>query len=200
MKRGLLLLLLIVLVACNGYAGDKYYVFYLHGRIVELQGLEANSPEHGPYKYKEILKALEDKGYIVLSEMRGKDTEMEPYARKIAAQIDCLKKAGVPADHIALIGASKGAYIGMYVAGIAKDKKLKYVLMGTCLNDAKYPLYGKVLMINERSDSYGKGCQQPDKTNITSYKEVMLNNGLGHGFLYRPLPEWVEPAETWIRK
>jgi hypothetical protein len=198
MKRSLLLLLLAMLSVFGANAGDKYYVFYLHGKIVELQGLAANSPEHGPYKYLDILKALKDRGYVVLSEVRGKDTDPEPYARKIAAQIDSLKRTGIKSDHIALIGASKGAYIGMYVAGITKDKKVKYVLMGTCLNDAKYPLHGKVLVINEKSDSYGKGCNPPDKANISSYKEVMLDNGLGHGFLYRPLREWVDPASKWI--
>jgi hypothetical protein len=29
-------------------------------------------------------------------------------------------------------------------------------------------------------------------------REIVLRTGLGHGFIYRPLPEWVNPAVEWI--
>ena len=33
----------------------KRYMFYLHGKILEDQGIPAVSPEFGEYQYKEIL-------------------------------------------------------------------------------------------------------------------------------------------------
>ena len=33
--------------------------------------------------------------------------------------------------------------------------------------------------------------------NIPNYKEIEINTGLKHGFLYRPLVEWVRPAMLW---
>jgi hypothetical protein len=30
-----------------------------------------------------------------------------------------------------------------------------------------------------------------------SVRELVLETGLRHGFLYRPLPEWVEPVVEW---
>ena len=32
---------------------------------------------------------------------------------------------------------------------------------------------------------------------INHYKEIELNTGLKHGFLYKPLAEWVEPVVRW---
>jgi hypothetical protein len=31
-------------------------------------------------------------------------------------------------------------------------------------------------------------------------REIALETGLHHGFLYRPLPEWIEPVVEWSRR
>ena len=53
---------------------DHYYIFYLHGGIVQAQGPNAISEYYGPYKYQDILEAFKDQGYDVISEVRQKGT------------------------------------------------------------------------------------------------------------------------------
>ena len=48
----------------------KHYLFYLHGRIIEDQGLSAISPIYGEYQYEEILQKLGSQGFEVISEQR----------------------------------------------------------------------------------------------------------------------------------
>src|SRR5882724_6168777 len=44
------------------------YLFYLHGRIIENQGIRPTDPRYGVYEYQQILDTLKDKGFIVVSE------------------------------------------------------------------------------------------------------------------------------------
>ena len=71
------------------------YVFYLHGRILEVQGRNAVSPDFGKYEYDAILAALAAPGFTVVSEVRG-DGAGDEFAAKVARQIRALKAAGVP--------------------------------------------------------------------------------------------------------
>ena len=32
---------------------------------------------------------------------------------------------------------------------------------------------------------------------VNQFKEVELNTGLGHGIVFRPLKEWIEPTKDW---
>jgi hypothetical protein len=86
---------------------SKRYLFYLHGRIIELQGRKAVSPDYGPYEYDGILRALAEAGFEVISEVRPSDTGLE-YGKKIAAQARSLLAAKVPPEHITIAGFSKG--------------------------------------------------------------------------------------------
>ncbi len=45
-------------------------LFYLHGRIVELRGAEAVSPDFGRYEYRKILEALASRGFTFMSAWR----------------------------------------------------------------------------------------------------------------------------------
>jgi hypothetical protein len=36
-----------------------------------------------------------------------------------------------------------------------------------------------------------------DPSSGLAAREIVLATGLGHGFLYRPLPEWVDPVVEW---
>ena len=82
------------------------YVFYLHGRILETQGRQAVSPDFGPYEYDAILGALAARGFTVISEVRTGDAGQE-FVDKVVTQVRRLRRAGVPAAHIGVIGASK---------------------------------------------------------------------------------------------
>ncbi|MEW5801191.1 MAG: hypothetical protein AB1847_03705 [bacterium] len=72
------------------------YLFYLHGKIIEDRGIRPTDPKFGVYEYEEILDALEEKGFTVISEARKKDTDPEQYAAKIVGQIHSLLDAGAP--------------------------------------------------------------------------------------------------------
>lgn len=187
-------------------AKAQHYVFYLHGRIVEEQGVNAVSPEHGQYLYKAIIDSLGKEGIKVMSEVREKNTDALQYAQKISNQVDSLLVKGIKPGNITIIGASKGGYIAMYVSSILKNRELNFVLLGCCPDaeaQTSIPItfYGNILSIYEESDVMNQSCEHTRKVSsgISHYKEVVLHTGLKHGFLYRPLPEWLGPALQWIK-
>ena len=110
----------------------KRYMFYLHGRIIEDQGLLAISPDFGEYQYEAILQKLESHGFEVISEQRPKGTNGEQYARRVAEQVKTLIDSGVPPGNITVVGASKGAGIATTVSSLAENTGLNFVLLGFC--------------------------------------------------------------------
>ncbi|HSR19654.1 MAG TPA: hypothetical protein VLL49_01955, partial [Anaerolineales bacterium] len=81
------------------------YLFYLHGRIIEEQGLQAVDPRFGAYEYAAILERLGIPGLTVISEQRERDAYPPTYARRIQDQVETLKRAGVASEHITVVGA-----------------------------------------------------------------------------------------------
>src|SRR3954470_3326224 len=75
------------------------YTFYLHGRLIEMQGRNAVSKDFGRYQYDEILGALAATGRTVIAEVRTTDAGQE-FVDKVAAQVKALRAAGVPGEHI----------------------------------------------------------------------------------------------------
>ena len=61
-------------------------------------------------------------------------------------------------------------------------------------------LYGNILSIYEHSD-VAQSCRdyRADATGIKDWKEIEVNTGLKHGFLFRPMKEWVEPTVAWAK-
>ncbi|PBQ34699.1 alpha/beta hydrolase [Sphingobacteriaceae bacterium] len=182
---------------------SQNYIFYLHGKIVENQGPEAVDKVngYGEYRYYDILDSLKKNSTRVISEVRAKDTDLRVYAQKIKREIDSLIKMGIPPSKITVIGASKGALIAMYVSAFVKNKAVNYVFMAACYNnetETDLYFYGNILSIYEKSDLAGS-CQayRTKSSGITHYKEIQINTGLKHGFLYRPISEWINPARNW---
>ncbi len=180
------------------------YVFYLHPRVVEVYGPWGVSPEYGAYDYAGIIRALSDGGALVFSETRRSDTDPVIYADSVAVHLRRLLDAGVPAEHITVVGASKGGVIAMLVSTRMHEPGLGYVLIGNC-NRTMYArfsprLHGRVLSLFEASDSIGQSCTElfAASSELEARAEHRLTTGLRHGFLYRPLPEWVEPTQAWI--
>jgi hypothetical protein len=180
------------------------YVFYLHGRIVEEQGARAVSPDFGAYDYTGITRALAAPGFVVVSEIRAKDTDPERYADSVVAEIGRLRNRGVPEEHITVVGASKGAGITLRVSERLAAPQVGFVALAGCNDDghARSGLHGRVLSVYEESDELGRSCAKrfAASRDLTAHDEVHLNTGLQHGFLYRPLREWVEPVVAWIRR
>jgi hypothetical protein len=187
------------------------YLFYLHGKIIEDQGLPAISPEYGEYRYVEILEALQSYGFVVISEQRPRGTDAEEYARRVAAQVADLLDSGVPAGSITVVGASKGAAIAMIVSDLVADADVNYVLLGACnagtiseLMQQGVALSGNVLAISDSSDEYAGSCEDlfaiSEGHGLARHAEVVLQVGTGHGILYEPLADWVLPTVQWARQ
>ena len=181
------------------------YLFYLHGYIVEAGNTRPTSPKFGVYEYEQILETFNRSGLVVISEARKKDPEIEPYATKVAEQVRQLIKAGVPAEHITVVGASQGSWIAMLASTSLKKRNLNFVFIAACSADEGFlrmvNLHGNVLSIYEKSD-LAQSCRKyrEDATGIRDWKEVEVNTGLKHGFLFRPMKEWTEPAIAWARR
>jgi len=185
------------------------YMFYLHGKIIEDQGILAISPDYGEYEYEAILEKLSGYGFVVISEQRNKDTDGGVgYARRIAGQVRSLLKAGVPAKNVSVVGASKGAGIAIFVSHFLENQEINFVIMGIChpdevsfLEQEGIFLYGNVLSIYDSVDVYAGSCQELFKFSegkgLARYDEVVLNVGTGHGILYKPLDEWIVPLIQW---
>jgi hypothetical protein len=190
---------------------DQRYLFYLHGKIIEDQGLPAISPDFGEYEYENILEELSGYGFVVVSEQRTKDTDGMDYARKIADQISRLIDEGVPAKHITVIGASKGGAIAIYVSHFLENEAVNFVLMAICHSDYvevlvrdNITLYGNVLSIFDSVDEYAGSCQElfsiSEGVGMSSFDEIVLDIGTGHGILYQPLDDWILPVVHWANK
>jgi len=185
-------------------------MFYLHGRIVEDQGIPAVSSEYGTYEYEAILEKLASYGFIMISEQRQKNTDGMKYAARVSEQVTELMDAGIPAKNITIIGASKGAAITIAISNILANQELNYILMGTCDTETvqfykqqNIYLYGNVLTIRDAADELSGSCQELftfSAGKITRHDELILNIGTGHGILYKPLDAWVLPTVEWAER
>jgi hypothetical protein len=180
------------------------YIFYLHGRIIEDEGMNAVSPEFGEYEYADILETFADRGFIVVSEVRPKNTDVRQYAQKVADQVNGLLKAGVPPENIIIAGASKGGVIAHKASSILHNKDLNFALLAACgegyLDGFQPDLVGNVLSVYDYKDNKGAGsCADffARSKGLNHHKEIELKLGLGHGILYKPMEEWVEPTIEW---
>ena len=189
----------------------KNYLFYLHGKILEDQGIPAVSPDYGEYEYEAILKKLSGFGFVVISEQRPKNADVMDYAQKITGQVTTLLKAGVPAKSITVVGASKGAALAIYVSHFLENKEVNYVIMAICHPDNvagfkqdQIFLYGNILSIYDYKDELSGSCKDlfafSEGKGIARHEEIVLNIGTGHGILYKPLAEWISPVIQWAGK
>lgn len=186
---------------------SQKYLFYLHGGILQDLGEDAVSEDFGKYEYFKILETFNEHGFNVISEVRPKGTEITTYAEKLSDKIRLLQKRGVKSKNIVVVGASLGAYMTIEAADRLKQEKVKYVLIGLCSEYAvkryetnKGNLLGNFFSIYEQSDQKG-ACQSIFEPlhRQAKFKEVKINTGKGHGFLFKPDKAWVEPLVEWIR-
>jgi hypothetical protein len=184
------------------------YLFYISGYLVEAGNTRPVSPRFGVYEYDQILDALKQGGFVVISEARQQSPEIEPYAKKVAGQVRQLLKAGVPPEQITVAGASQGSWMAMLVSTYLENRKVNFVFISGCSADdgllKLVNLHGNVLIIYEKTDIWPgtRPCSRfrDDATGLGEYKEVETNTGQRHGFLYRPMKEWVGPTIEWARK
>ncbi|MDK9706548.1 MAG: hypothetical protein OEL83_05815 [Desulforhopalus sp.] len=184
---------------------NSRYLFYLHGLIVEEAGIRPKSEEHGYYEYRRILEELAGEGFVVISEAREKGTQIQAYAEVVAGQIKSLLGKGVAPGNIIVVGASKGGAIASYVSSILQGKEIYYVMLAGLfekwLVDEDLKLYGKVLSIHDRAD---KLSITPEKYFQRSegkgqFKAIVLGLDNGHGLIYQPYRQWIEPMLEWVK-
>jgi hypothetical protein len=184
----------------------KRYLFYLHGLIVEEAGSRPKSEEHGFYEYQLILEALAREGFVVISEARPKGTEVKAYADTLASQIKALLAKKVPPGNITVVGASKGGVISAYASTMLREKGINFVILAglfeKCLVDQNLKLCGNVLSIHDRSDKQSMTPElyfQRSEGN-GKFRAIVLSLDLGHGLIYRPYREWLDPLVEWVSK
>lgn len=162
-------------------------------------------PEYGRTEYNEIIAEFEKSGLKIISEKRNGNVNAREYAIGIVSQIDSLIKNGTKPKNITVAGTSKGGYIAQYVSTLANNPNLNFVFIANFRNSditniPEINYCGNILTIYEKSDPFGVSALERKKTStceIKHYKEIELNTGMGHGFLFKPLKEWIEPTIEW---
>lgn len=178
------------------------YLFYLHGRIVELQGPEAVSPDFGRYQYRQILEALASRGFVVISAVRKGGDEDAAIAR-VTAQVRALLAARVPVENVSVTGFSKGGHLAIAVAGTLQEPGVSFVTMAGCSAGAWAEtwgpkLKGRVLSLFDAGDRYQPSCQPLfAKATLLEKREITFHKGLGHGLFFAPRPEWLDALTAW---
>ena len=185
------------------------YVFFIHNKFLEENPSGTLEKKYGiKAEYNEIVESFKKDNFIVISEKRKSKTNGIEYAKKIVAQIDSLTQKGVEPKHITIIGTSKGGYIAQFVSTYAKNPKLNFVFIGSFQESdleeiPEINFCGNILTIYEKSDIYGvSAIKRKELSNlpINHFKEIELNTGLKHGFLYIASKEWIEPSKMWARQ
>jgi len=203
MMRRSCVIALVLLAACAATPRPERHLIYLHGRIVQDQQSRRPVHErHGPYELDAIAEALRKRGFTVHAELRAKETTVDEGANAVVRQVRELIASGVVPDRITVVGASMGASIAMRASARLQHPDVRFVALAPCFSRAAEAIFKesgaypsrRMLVIREESDIPSSECPKTDRA-----KELVLNTGLAHGFIYRPLPEWVEPVVKWAR-
>jgi hypothetical protein len=182
------------------------YLIYLHGKIIENEGVYAISPEFGPYEYVEILKYFADAGFNVISEVRSANTDDYAYSDRVVTQINSLLEQGVPGENITVVGFSKGGAIAIATSSKLRNPDANFVLIAICGDEInktpRFSLAGRILSLYEESDEYGSSCKPlaERSSNVTGFEEIEFTTGLRHGAFYTADPIWLEPLISWLNE
>jgi dienelactone hydrolase len=184
---------------------DAKYIIYLHGVGIEQVGVaKADEDLNG------IVKALEARGFIVISEVRSSPTNTKEYGKKVAGQVRALIDKGVPPENITVVGYSKGGLIALEAAAAGDYPNVNYVIMAGCFQKGKQfynafannvapKLKGRILSMYDAADPDFGTCQEffaaaGDKV---SSKEIKFETGQGHGLFRKPADQWMSPLADW---
>lgn len=184
---------------------DTRYIIYVHGRIIETEGPEAVSDRFGPYNFRGITEALSSRGHVVIAEVR------EPggleYVDMIVGQVRALRRAGVPAENITVVGFSKGGYMTLRAARALRDPDISYAILAGCVAEAMAGddlsadgLDGRLLSMADSADDLGFPCTPlfERNTHLASPISIVFHEGSGHGLFYADDPVWLTPLMDWI--
>jgi hypothetical protein len=224
-RRSIVLLVLATMVAvaaCASMSGHPHreifddvpakidpgarYLFHMHGWVVERYG-PAGAVSTG-YNWRWTLEAFADREFVVISEARSNDTDVQAYALTVARQVARLRAAGVPSDHITVTGMSKGGVITVLTTAAIADPNVRFVVLAGCPPvwdngiragfQALGRAQGRVLSMYDRYDSVVSSCSPyfQNSPGLT-FKEMILDGNRGHALFYTPDRLWVDPAVAW---
>ncbi len=207
-----------MLFSSLSFAGDVYdkfpeqinanekYVFYSHGFIVEGTNPTPKNDRWGVYEFPAIKESLADSGYNLIAYHRPKGIDPFVHAKSLANDVRKLLQKGVAANHITIMGFSRGAFITSLTSHYLEETPVNTVLLAGCgrIVSNKYSdikMNGAFLSVYETTD----GASTCEKLNIrspklTSFDEISISTGKEHGAFYRPITEWVVPVKQWINK
>jgi hypothetical protein len=195
---------------------SEKYIFFLHGKIVEMHGPNGTHPCFGIYDYHGIVRSFAKHGFTVISEIRPEGTGLDKYAGKIVRQIETLLTNSIPPEQITVAGFSKGNTITLLVSAKLSNPRVNFVMMSGCSNKGTRVrrnynkligksvqfIQGRFLSIYDVSDHKCDICQKIFKnaSGEATFKEIKVKNGLGHSLFYRPRRDWIEPVMEWINQ
>ncbi len=185
---------------------SAYYLIYLHGAIIEDQGMQPTHPQYGTYHYAAILQAFADRGFTVISEARPAGTRPDVYADHVIVQVQQLLDGGVPEDHVTVVGFSKGGVIAVLASRTVGRDGVSWIIQAGCgpWTDRlpKFVPAGRILSQIDAADNVARSCgglftRMPEGA---VFDENTLELGSGHGAFYSISPDWFEPAVEWAGK
>jgi pimeloyl-ACP methyl ester carboxylesterase len=181
------------------------YLIYLHGRIIEEEGVRPTSQRFGVYEYEKILADLAARGFTVISEPRPRGTDVGRYADKVVAQVRTLLARGVPPERITVVGFSKGGAIALVTSSRLRQPKVNFAILAGCgawvSDHFDLNLQGRVLSMRDATDDLSTSCEKifaASKGGL-AHEEIVLQLGLGHGVFFRP-GDWMGAVAAWIRQ
>ncbi len=183
---------------------NEKYVFYSHGFIVEGTNPTPKNERWGVYEFPAIKESLADSQYNLIAYHRPKGTDPFVHAKSLANDVRKLLKKGVAANHITIIGFSRGAFITSLTSHYLEETPVNTVLLAGCgrIVSNKYSdikMNGAFLSIYETTDG-AVTCEKLKNRSpqLTSFDEISITTGEEHGAFYRPMPEWVVPVKQWV--
>ncbi len=216
--RSMVAALLMVLISSAAPAGevlptfpktpdtDQRYIIYVHGRIIETEGVDPVSPRFGLYAYGNIVAALARREAHVIAPLRVGDTDPFHYADFLTQEIIAMISHGVPPQNITLVGFSKGGYITLLTAKRLQNPSLRYVVMAGCTSGVvdgrdrrAEGLQGSILSMVDVADDLGFSCGPLFARNpqLSQADDMTFHAGTAHGFFYRADPAWINEVFSW---
>ncbi len=194
---------------------NKKYLFYMHGRWIEMHGRNKTHPKHGYYEYDKIVQYFSQEGFTVISEARSENVDFGEYAKKVMYQVYDLLNQGVKPKDITIIGHSKGGLITLITASMLGEPEMNFVIMAGCgkmgtkfrraydkfLSRYASELSGQILSIYDADDQSAGSCQEAcDMASNGKSKEIILHTGKGHGIFYYPVSIWTKEIINWAKQ
>lgn len=191
----------------NKISPSEKYLFYIHGKIIETDGVSPISPRFGLYQFHRIVTGLAKGEANVIARVRRGETDPNADAFRLGNEIRYMLKNGVPAAHISVAGFSKGGYITLLAANRLQNADIRYVVMAGCTrgivdgsDTVADGLQGTIMSMSDAADDLGFSCRSlfDRSPQLAASMDVIFETGKGHGLFYRADPAWMEPLLQWV--